>query len=495
MRMHTIKQVATIGCLLAISPMAWAQTCEENEHVVFSFLDESYFCELCRPPTVNEAGDDPANEERTFCDLKDEALVRLDFDAPNSDGDIALLSESGWTLSLKITVPYDVIDFDNGGGIFRSSVSFPGPIRASRQGKNLPGYVVFEDPDGCPAVSTSLNLEVLYGGLNCVIFGPFFNDSRYFEFQPDVDLTGIPDTQPTPSDAPGPGNEDLRALLTYESGSRGPEFSRTGSSVCSPGTQDEDCEVFGPWMGGSTVDGWGIGTDDDLPGLFVYTDKGIGLLWDEPEFELQDPPGVRNLAGMFNSISYEASDLMKSSSDGPKPKGKPNWQLTEEFRIWAHMNVLPNIFESTYQIDLNNTPSTSIATNWRWRVDGGPVEPVPTDLPKSGETGSTLSCIEKVSSGLTNTSKFTASAFMVSGEAPAVLYDYDGDGQVNVQDAIADPNITVISNETSISWLQIGTINKPHPGGMEFDLVAPENIDEPRCAGGSGASATRSPPR
>ena len=86
---------------------------------------------------------------------------------------------------------------------------------------------------------------------------------------------------------------------------------------------------------------------------------------------------------------------------------------------------------------------------------------------------------------------------MVSGEAPAQLNDYNADGLVNVQDAIDDPSITVISNEASVQFLQYSE-NILSAGGviraMFADLDDSGDIEEPSCGGGQGSSATRGAP-
>ena len=369
--------------------------------------------------------------------------VIVHFDAPNSNYDLPLVSHEGWHLLLKITVPYASIDFDNGGGFPRLS-DFP------RQAG--PGYIFFENPDGCYRLDDGSLIfpQVWPHPEGCILFPPGEEpilDDIYIEYHPDVDIVGVED-RPYPF---GPrGRDDLRNLLVYSAGSRGPEFS--GQSPCTPGTNDSDCARLGPAtgaysdfdsMGGEVLDGWGLGTDDDLPGLFIYTDKGAGLVWQEPEFELEPHAGVRNLAGMANSVSFEVSDLMKV---------KKSSDLSEEFKIWVDFNVLTKTFQSVVQFDGNNGMAIDPA-NQLWRIDGGDVEPIPPEIENHDPLNPNSSPNEQAAAYLITQQKFTVKAFMVSGTAPAELFDANGDGNY-VDDAEA-AGYTVLSNVAEISFLQI----------------------------------------
>ena len=415
--------------------------------------------------------------------------VTVHFDAPNSNYDLPLVSEEGWSLKLKITVPYTSIDFEKGG------LPRPGGF-PSRQGF---GWIFLENPDGCYRTSTGdllfksgplPNLSDFYCNFLEVVL-----DDIYIEYHADVDQVGVEDIVyglPVDPDRPR-GRADLRELLVYSEGSRAPEFSRwsdgAGLQDCDPGTNDpEGCVRLGPAvsrsentsMGGEVLDGWGFGTDEDLPGLFIYTEKGAGLIWQEPAFELAPGAGVRNLAGMANSVSYEVSDLMKVKKS-PDP--------AEEFKIWVDFNVLAKTFQSFVQVDANFLPG--IQPGQLWRIDGGEIE----DLPLEVFDANGSSAPNMAAAYLLKNQVFTVKAFMVSGDAPPELFDTDGDGDY-VDDAEA-AGYVVLSNVAEISFLQIPNKDVcvyPQYNAVYDDL---DDNDFATYAGfcPRGAGALRDPPR
>ena len=58
---------------------------------------------------------------------------------------------------------------------------------------------------------------------------------------------------------------------------------------------------------------WRGTPDDDLPGLVVLSEKGIGLVLD-PDFNPPAVPMLRNLAGLVSSVSYELSDWTRRTT-------------------------------------------------------------------------------------------------------------------------------------------------------------------------------------
>ena len=176
------------------------------------------------------------------------------------------------------------------------------------------------------------------------------------------------------------GSRELRDALTYSEGSRGPEFQNISSPtenasqallIMKPGGPPNfgDCVSFGPDMGGDVIDGWGIGTDDDLPGMFIYSSKGVGLVWDEPFIQLAHPAAVRNLAGMLNSVSYEISDLKSKEEKNKDKKKQKLGKFVESFNIFASMNVYAGVFSSMMFVDPNGIPTYKagigiVSTRW-----------------------------------------------------------------------------------------------------------------------------------
>ena len=490
--------LATILALIMISRPTLAEICAENEYVMAGFSGLS--CQACPASMINKAGDDTESGQTTSCDLVDEELVTLEFETPSKRHELTLLSDSGWPLSLKVTVPYTSIDFDT-GGLLRKA--WPG---RSEAGSGFGGFVIFEnnvpcfqeDDDNVILDVDGFTLPFGQTRTACAIFPPpQFEDARYIRYNSDVDDAGVPDVGRS-----GKGKPELRDALTYSEGSRGPELQKISpTGECVPGTADYetlsgppnfgDCVSFGPDMGGDVIDGWGIGTDDDLPGMFIYSSKGVGLVWDEPFIQLAHPAAVRNLAGMLNSVSYEISDLKSKEEKNKDKKKQKLGKFVESFNIFASMNVYAGVFSSMMFVDPNGIPTykPELAS---YQLDGQPPIDLPDELDFPAASFST--CIDNTFLGFLRKDTYEVRAFMVSGEAPAQLNDYNTDGLVNVQDAIDDPSITVISNEASVQFLQYSE-NILSAGGviraMFADLDDSGDIEEPSCGGGQGSNATR----
>ena len=109
--------LATILALIMISRPTLAEICAENEYVSNHFAGAlpGWSCQACPVTMTNKAGDTTDSGQPTSCDLVDEELVTLEFETPSKRHELTLLSDSGWPLSLKVTVPYTSIDFETGG--------------------------------------------------------------------------------------------------------------------------------------------------------------------------------------------------------------------------------------------------------------------------------------------------------------------------------------------------------------------------------------------
>lgn len=353
--------------------------------------------------------------------------VQLHIDAANSNGGLVLLSESGWPLTIKM-----VIDLPE-------DEEFPGyAVQPNFPTSRDVGFLIFNDPDGClnppvPGWQVAPTPECGWPD------GPApASDEDYLEFWPDVDIAGAEDDR---------GNADRRADLIDSAGGRGPEFQLWDRDVCVPGTGDADCVRMGPETGGEVVDGYGFGADDDITGLVIIAEYGVGRVFDEPNFELSDPIGAVNLAGLVNSVSYDLSDLQKTSSKPKGQKGKPTETITEQSRVWAHINMPIDVIRHLIQYDACTGTQASDGYcdgSDLWRIDGGPIEEPPLIFTR-GDAASIY---------LLEESTFTLKVFLVSGIAPNRLFDEDGDGDVDSADASA-AGYTLLSNEDSISLLQV----------------------------------------
>lgn len=404
--------------------------------------------------------------------------VVLKFDTQGSRSNLPLRSEEGWPLSLQITVPYQSIDFINGG--FPRLDDFP-----RRPGT---GYIFLENPDGCLRLD---NGDLIFPGIwphdiACYEDNPPLDDV-YIEYHADVDTVGIEDINYPYGER---GRTELRQLLTYSEGSRGPEFLKLGAeSVCVPGVNDINCERLGPTvdptqnssMGGAVLDGWGLGTDDDLPGLFIYTNKGAGLVWLEPEFTLDPDRGVHNLAGLLSSVSYEVRNIGKAK----QARG------AEEFNLSVTFNVFKKLFQSILQVDANGR--SGIAEGQLWRIDGGSTEELPqaADDPSNPNKNTKYQAAEY----LMRQQIFTVKAFMVSGDAPAQLFDLNGDGEY-ADDAEVE-GYRVLSNVAEFSFRQIPELTECVTiqfNSAYSDLDGQDGGDS-RTSCPKGPTALRDPPR
>ena len=406
--------------------------------------------------------------------------VSLSIVQPNSNGDYVLLSESGWGLTLKM-----VVKEEDMVGI-ASVVNWPNKSAVAWGG----GYILLEDPDGCvriddpdwldwfPIPLDNCTFDGLGEGPDNVVNEP---DETYLEFRPDTDEAGVPDSS-------GDAGE-LLGLVDGVAGGDGPEFDYIPpeGDGCQLDMDDEDCAHFGPFTGGAEVDGWGYGNDDDLPGLFLWTEAGTGLVYQEPAFERTDPLGVRNLAGMINSVSYDLSDITKSNSKEQGQRGKPTVVYTAETRVWAHMNLPRELVRNVMQYDacVGEAVDLLLCDGLdQWRIDGGAVEDIPEDFNQVSTA---------IKWKLDNT-MFTVHAFMVSGHAPDMLFDADGDGDY-ADDAEA-AGYTVISNVDSIDLMMLSneSCTVRSPNAMYADLDGNGESREPIvCPPGPGD--VRKPPR
>jgi len=380
--------------------------------------------------------------------VADDPPVSLHIEAPSSNGGLALLSESGWPISIKLNVE---LPADETYPAFAVQPDFP--VRGSW------GFLIFDDPDGClnpPAPGWLIIPSPGVCGAPDPVpedWTPPPSDETYLEFWTDVDMAGVEDFA---------GNEQRQRDLMDGFGGGGPEFDSWDENTnavmpCTPRAFDPNCDKFGPYTGDDESDGFGIGADDDIPGLVVIAEFGIGKTYDEPNFDPTYPHAARNLAGLVNSVSYDLSDLEKDK----KPKGKPGPHpggVSEYVRIWAHMNMLNLVARNVIQYDAcvgninyDDPPYedsvVSCDGDELWRIDGGPIQTSPMNFERPD--GASIALLEST--------VFEIRAFLVAGQAPNVLEDENHDGKVDSADAV-EAGYTLLSNEDSIEFLQLSQL-------------------------------------
>ena len=415
-------------------------------------------------------------------------LVYVDFDKPNDTDGIPMVSRSNWPLGITITIPYDT--FWTGEGKERGGV-WLGGWRRGRESN----YIFFEAADnGCWYPEDGLPRKLVFNQ-PCAETQSIENPwepphLRYIEFAADIDLQGTPD-----------GENDSRSDLREDIG-----LSELG--VIDAGLTDE------------VESGWGIGTDDDLPSLFLYAEVGSGFVWridDDGKRQLGDESGivgVRNLAGLSTSVSYSESILNKIAR-------------SQEVEIHSVIQAPKGLLDPVIEVDTNpdQTDGDFVDKGWRftdegliaafsndsfkWRVDGGPVEP----MPESGivEMANTIDGCVKVTdvagAYLISTRSVTIKAFVVSGTAPSELFDENGDGNY-VDDAIKMGH-DVLSNVAEVELLIDPLFDVQFGGAVMFegvgqaeffkssfvDLDGVDGETPPEGCGGNGATYIRREPR
>ena len=304
---------------------------------------------------------------------------------------------------------------------------------------------------------------------------------------PDIDTPGVPDTT---------GQTDLQALLVDSAGSLSPQI-----------TTEFDNVVFGPLTGNETLDGYGFGTNDDLPGLFVFSEVGVGLVWDTPNWQLKPGAdglstfGVRNLAGLMNQVSFEQAAHRarhkgksdKSKKSGSKKSGKDRRKPSlSQVYVSASAAMPLGLIKNMLNLDVGNQ---------KLSIDGQPA----IDL-TSSYSNKVKAARTQMNRSLVIDEAFQIQAFMVSGLAPDELYDLNGNGHIDQQDAKL-AGYTVLSNTARV---KVGVLPIRYPGtcGETRDLNAiygrlvpcppgspcPPEV-EPGCEFPGGVNGTVRPPR
>ncbi len=325
---------------------------------------------------------------------KREPLVKLDIEKPRYRRDLPLSVQfsSGWPV------------------VFKLQANMPLGVATNVEPPEFPrlgstGYVVFEDP-----TPDCLSLPPPFDDFDdCV--GP--QDETYLEFTNDVDKVGVPDE-------PGAGNPSRRVALADPSHSGPPVFEAYGTG---PAT-------LGPDTGGSVADSVGYGSDDDLPGLVVLAPHGPGLRLNR---DFTAPP-VRlqvNLGGFLNWVSYELNSATRQTA--------VHAGMVVPYGLIAPLMLADDCVTIPPADPLNACNGAGL-----YRLDGNPT----VRTAQGAFRGSQSSYPTEF-----NSATFELRAFVVSGVAPSVLRDMDGDGDVDSRDATAMGH-RVISNEERIELRQ-----------------------------------------
>ena len=350
-----------------------------------------------------------------------------------------------------------------------------------------PAWLIFDDADDC------LYLEGLAdnGFTQCTDKDGI--GEVFLNFTPDIDFPYLADLDPGGGSGHlrSHGNPDLRAKLAKRYPDNGPEWG--GPALSSPGA----------------LDGVGYGPNDDLPGLVVISNTGVGIVYDKLMFEgncdpmggggscqvcepapigqptlcffpplgiLQSwertvPEARHNLSGLMGMVGYELNDQERQTTI--------TTSLLVPRHLFTHLEARDPCYDSDSQCNGGGLAN---------RIDAGPVNYPGIDI---------------------STSIVELRAFVINGTAPPTIEDCNGDGAVTAADARCE-GYTLISNEVVLEFVQIGGLIEncnetvdPWVGDhgisnygynvKRVDLDGNLSIDQDVCPGGGGG-VTR-PPR
>lgn len=218
-------------------------------------------------------------------------------------------------------------------------------------------------------------------------------------------------------DAPGHENVSrgdsalIRALVDSEGGGGPVFFGLVAGS--------ETRVTAGPDTGGEVRDGYGYGANDDWPQLVLLSNRGVGVVLDE-HFNRGPTEERRNLAALLEWVAYDLADA----------KGR---SVVSSGTIvpYAMFSPLILVDEAIGQPDATGD---AYVPGFKFRADGGPEQ--------SGSYG----CLRQQYFDLLYGAEVELRAFLVSGSAPSVLADMDGDSDVDAVDAELS-GLKVISSE------------------------------------------------
>jgi len=317
---------------------------------------------------------------------------------------VSLQTDGAWPLTIRMAAA----DF-LGIGTYSVPYLFPrSPQRA---------FIVFANPDGCFSLSRNHDTSILDPETGLPVFEacPDGRDETYMEFTPTINMANLyaSEVAGLPRARLGPSP----ILKGWSDGDGNSYDAKVGPHVGDNTNDDGPCIHVGDPYG--VCDNYGYGASPNLPGLVILSNRGVGLVWDDPAaFHLADPLAARNLAGLVNSIAWTLNDC-----EGPGGCGSGRSTVT------AQMNVPLGLFKPVVRLDLGWT--TNGVTKGRWyQTDGGRwINDHKFDLVSE-----------------LNTIVTTVRVFVVSGRAPDVLEDVNGDRRVDVDDAVA-AGYTVLSNQ------------------------------------------------
>jgi len=355
-----------------------------------------------------------------------------------------------------------------------------------------PGFLVFEDPDSCPSFIpfTFYGQELAYlthycpgqGSYDLVYPGCTPPDWRpYLDYDCPSDVPSGLDwfTETEAIEAGDPGR--LKWFKDETWLQFGPGISVvSGGALSDPNREIGSQEVWtwdgvqwkaayaGPHLG-SIYDGIGFGRSSKLPGLVVLADHGPGLLTtplgdpppnpdpnniptDSSWFDRPAQEAAWNLAGFVNSVGY----TLLNNDRAPVAWGR--------IRLQAPFNVPTGLITPVVMVDKNvDNPFT---------IDGELCGDDPSEAPYRMD-GGPLQCAENLGAyysvdPIVNEVVVTVRVFVVDGDAPEVVSDFNGDGIVDIDDVEAIGYVP-LSAQRTFSFRQFHQIKCESYQGYDFD--------------------------
>lgn len=325
--------------------------------------------------------------------------VRLSIEAPDSGNFEGLTTNTGWSLVLGIEAPNSV-------ALVETPEELTQPIGRREA-------IVLTDPDGCLDLRhfPILNAGRPYEDCN----GP---DETFLEFSTErFDTFDLADSNT--------GNFQVRERLvddTFAAGSvRNKPFLRN--------TAGNIVAVPRPQTGGTLLDGYGFGADDDLPGLVVMSNLGAARVFDENFDRLT--PVIRNMAGFMNGVAAQLRTRRGGSA------------------LVATMQVVAGMFEPIAQFDLDVDAD---GVDYLRRLESGPIKSFQFVAPPANNDAVLLDITSSYSPYFVD-----LRIALVEGIAPTYIEDKNHDGRFTAAD-LKRMGYTLLSNEARLRLV------------VEFDL-------------------------
>ncbi len=336
--------------------------------------------------------------------------ARLSIQAPDSGHFQGLTTNTGWSLVLRIEAPRAI-------ALVETPEEPTQPIGRREA-------IVLTDPDGCLDLRHFPITNAGQPFQDCN--GP---DETFLEFTTErFDTFDLADSNT--------GNFQVRDRLLDDAFVAGallnkPYLRNTAGNVVA---------VARPQTGGTLLDGFGFGPDDDLPGLVVMSNLGAARVFDE-NFD-RTTRVIRNMGGFLNGVSAELLTRRGGSA------------------LVASMQIVAGMFEPIAQFDLDVDAD---GVDYLRRLESGPIESFQFVAPPANNDAVLLDITSSYSPFFVE-----LRIVLVEGVAPTFIEDKNHDGRFTSAD-LKRMGYTLQSNEARLRLV------------VEFDLPITETITGRTC--------------